>query len=436
MLSQRHSSSNFIHKIDSAEVIWMANKSSIKLIGSYLLGKQIGKGSFGKVKEGLCSETLQRVAIKIINKTRVKRSANGIQGVIQEIKLLKRLKHPNVITLIDVFCKVQAVDDEEQVGIFNWFSTIEDEPILWQMEDGTQEEHHVEVLKWYLVFEYCPCSLQTLIDQSSENLLATGQGQRFFQQLMQGVDYLHSQNIVHRDIKPGNMLITPDGVLKITDFGIAEQFSMYDMKPMRINNFAGTHQFLSPEITAGSLSFDGPKADVWACGITLYYMLTRRFPFDFDEELNLLSLYERIANGAFEMPAEFPADLQELMTQILHRDPKLRASVQDVLKHAWAQKPVLLTLKTLEPFLTYPVPPEEAAPSTPVSPLKMPVLPGQPAPKGKAAPPPRPVVPCITTLIPYLEELFMEEIEQTLATRGSLGTYGFVPASKSAPTSP
>ncbi|RKP02917.1 hypothetical protein CXG81DRAFT_10171, partial [Caulochytrium protostelioides] len=274
----------------------MANKSSIKLIGSYLLGKQIGKGSFGKVKEGLCSETLQRVAIKIINKTRVKRSANGIQGVIQEIKLLKRLKHPNVITLIDVFCKVQA---------------------------------------WYLVFEYCPCSLQTLIDQSSENLLATGQGQRFFQQLMQGVDYLHSQNIVHRDIKPGNMLITPDGVLKITDFGIAEQFSMYDMKPMRINNFAGTHQFLSPEITAGSLSFDGPKADVWACGITLYYMLTRRFPFDFDEELNLLSLYERIANGAFEMPAEFPADLQELMTQILHRDPKLRASVQDVLKHAW-----------------------------------------------------------------------------------------------------
>jgi hypothetical protein len=76
--------------------------------------------------------------------------------------MLRNLKHPNVVTLIDVLCKVET--STNKTGIFNWFQSIEDEPIVWLDEDGTESQQQVQLLKWYLVFEYCPASLQTLIE--------------------------------------------------------------------------------------------------------------------------------------------------------------------------------------------------------------------------------------------------------------------------------
>ncbi|KAJ3272019.1 Serine/threonine-protein kinase stk11 [Borealophlyctis nickersoniae] len=297
MLCQRHSSSNFIHKIDSSEVVWKATSATVKMIGPYLLGEQIGKGSFGKVKEGLCSETLQRVAVKIINKKRLRKVQNGVEGVIREIKLLRRLKHRNIITLIDVYSKVEDPTTSE-AGIFNWFTSIEDEPIVWQYDDGSEAERNVEILKWYLVFEYCPCSLQTLLEQAEGGKVDIARGHRYFVQLIEGLNYLHSQSVIHRDIKPGNMLITPDGVLKIADFGIAEQFSPYDAVAMETGAFAGTHQFLAPEIAEGAAQFLGEKG---------------RYPFEFDEDGSILVLYEKIIAGKFNMPTEFDADLKDLL---------------------------------------------------------------------------------------------------------------------------
>ncbi len=78
--------------------------------------------------------------------------------------MLSLLKHTNVVTLYDVLGKVQ--DKNEETGIFNWFSTIEEEPLIWEDGDGVESERIVQLLKWYLVFEYCPCSLQTLIEQN------------------------------------------------------------------------------------------------------------------------------------------------------------------------------------------------------------------------------------------------------------------------------
>jgi hypothetical protein len=66
--------------------------------------------------------------------------------------------------LIDVFAKVE--DDEGKVGIFPWFLTIEEEPIVWMFENGEEEEKNVKILKWYIVMEFCPCSLQTVLDHA------------------------------------------------------------------------------------------------------------------------------------------------------------------------------------------------------------------------------------------------------------------------------
>ncbi|KAJ3268391.1 Serine/threonine-protein kinase stk11, partial [Blyttiomyces sp. JEL0837] len=239
----------------SADIVYGNDAPTVKIIGPYLLGEKIGKGAFGKVKEGLCTETLQRVAVKIINKKRLRKVPNGVENALREIKLLRRMKHTNIITLIDVYCKVE--DDEGNVGVFNWFASIEEEPIIWTYDDGTQGEKKVEVLKWYLVFDYCPCSLQTLLEQAEGNKLSLYTAHKFFVQLIDGLSYLHSKSIIHRDIKPGNMLITADGVLKISDFGVAEQFSLYDPGPISCEAFSGTHQFLSPEIAEGAPEFLG-----------------------------------------------------------------------------------------------------------------------------------------------------------------------------------
>lgn len=173
MLQQRHSSCNFIQKIDSNEIVWETKQTQIKMLGPHLVGGKIGKGAFGKVKEGICADSLQRIAIKILAKKRVKKM---VDTVIREIKLLRRLKHKNIVTLVDVFAKVE--DNEGKAGIFPWFLTIEEEPIVWIFEDGTEEEKDVKILKWYIIMEFCACSLQTLIDHAPNHQLSIAESHR------------------------------------------------------------------------------------------------------------------------------------------------------------------------------------------------------------------------------------------------------------------
>ncbi|CAK6445704.1 unnamed protein product [Pipistrellus nathusii] len=92
----------FIHRIDSTEVIYQPRRKRAKLIGKYLMGDLLGEGSYGKVKEVLDSETLCRRAVKILKKKKLRRIPNGEANVKKEIQLLRRLRHRNVIQLVDV----------------------------------------------------------------------------------------------------------------------------------------------------------------------------------------------------------------------------------------------------------------------------------------------------------------------------------------------
>jgi hypothetical protein len=89
---------------------------------------------------------------------------------------LRKLRHQNVVGLVNVYAKVEDVDGN--ACVFPWFETIEQEPIFWVYEDGAEEEKNVKLAKWYLVFEYCPCTLQTLLDQSEDKKLSIADSHR------------------------------------------------------------------------------------------------------------------------------------------------------------------------------------------------------------------------------------------------------------------
>jgi serine/threonine protein kinase len=102
-------------------------------------------------------------------------------------------------------------------------------------------------------------------------------------------------------------------VLKITDFGTAEQFDRYSGGTMLCNTFSGTHHFIAPEVIAddGENGYDGTKGmqinktvDIWAAGVCLYYMLYGKLPFEYNEDPNVMELHEKILKGSFEFPRE------------------------------------------------------------------------------------------------------------------------------------
>ena len=83
--------------------------------------------------------------------------------------MLRKFKHENVITLLDVYCKVE--DQQGSTGVFPWFETIENEPILWVYDDGSKKEQRVTILKYYLVMQYCPWNLQNILDSIHDHKL-------------------------------------------------------------------------------------------------------------------------------------------------------------------------------------------------------------------------------------------------------------------------
>lgn len=198
---------SFFHRVSSDQVIYQAKKR-LKMIGKYVMGDLLGEGSYGKVKEMLDSDTLCRRAVKILKQRKLRRIPNGVQNVeryspflrskppelpfgiliynnFREIKLLKSLKHKNVINLVDVL-----FNEEKQ--------------------------------KMYLIMEFCVGSLQGMLESTPFKKFPLFQAHGYFIQLIDGLEYLHSKRVVHKDIKPGNLLLTLEGELKISDLGVAE----------------------------------------------------------------------------------------------------------------------------------------------------------------------------------------------------------------------
>lgn len=272
-------------------------KVGFKWLRQYIVGDVLGEGSQGKVREGLDSETLLRVAVKRINLCHVRKIKNAERNLKREITIHRQLQHDHVVELVESFTVL-------------------------------------EKQKVYVVLEHVPgSSLQEISDSVATDVLPTRMVQRLFRQLFDGLEYIHSRGVVHRDIKPSNLLITVCGHLKLADFGVAEELSLFEQHD-QCSKSRGSPAFQSPEVASGLETFSGFKVDVWAAGVSLYMTTTGRVPF---KGASLMHLFEQIASGTYEVPESIVCDerLVDLLCCLLTTDQGARASTKQALAHPW-----------------------------------------------------------------------------------------------------
>jgi serine/threonine-protein kinase 11 len=284
------------YRYDSTDIIYaQPQRPKAKIVGGkYLKGELLGEGSYSKVKEMLDVNTLCRRAVKIMKQRRLRRIPNGEANVQREIKILKKLCHRNVISLIETF------------------------------EDPQK-------MKLYVVLEYCVGGLQEMLDKTTTHRFPVWQAHRYFVQLIDGLEYLHSRGVIHKDIKPGNLLLTTNETVKITDFGVAEELSQFECSD-RCSTCQGSPAFQPPEIASGQDSWSGFKADIWATGVTLFHFTTGKFPFEGE---NVYKLFAAISSGQFHMPPDLPPLLQDLLKGMLMKEADNRLSLPEIRTHSW-----------------------------------------------------------------------------------------------------
>lgn len=200
----------------------------------YRAGKMLGRGAFGKVCLGMHKLTRKLVAIKSINKEYLSEEKQK-NKIMHEVGILMRLnRHPNVVKLFETF------------------------------ETG----RHI-----LLVMELCAGG-DLLNYVRKRKKLEEDSAKYLFKQLIEGLGYLHSKNILHRDIKLDNILLDGKGMVKIADFGVSKQ-----VRPGEVmREQCGTPAYIAPEIIRDR-GYSGFKADLWSAGVVLYAMLYGTVPF-------------------------------------------------------------------------------------------------------------------------------------------------------------
>ncbi|NWZ43634.1 KKCC2 kinase, partial [Brachypodius atriceps] len=300
-------------------------------LNQYKLKDEIGKGSYGVVKLAYNEDDNTYYAMKVLSKKKLMRQAGfprrppprgakaasegclqprgPIEQVYQEIAILKKLDHPNVVKLVEVSCVVSPARDK---AFRPCFSTSR-----WGINS-------------ILCFLHSPVMEIPTLKPLSED-----QARFYFQDLIKGIEYLHYQKIIHRDIKPSNLLVGEDGHVKIADFGVSNEFKGADAL---LTNTVGTPAFMAPETLSETRKiFSGKALDVWAMGITLYCFVFGQCPF-MDERI--LSLHNKIKTQTLEFPdqPEVTDFLKDLITRMLDKNPESRISVPEIKLHPWVTK--------------------------------------------------------------------------------------------------
>jgi len=278
--------------------------------------EKIGEGTYGVVFKGKNKKTGEIVAMK---KIRLESEDEGVPSTaIREISLLKELQHPNIVCLQDVL---------------------------------------MQEAKLYLIFEFLTMDLKKYMDSNipKDGLMDPKLVKSYTYQLLQGLLFCHQRRVLHRDLKPQNLLIDKNGCIKIADFGLARAFGV----PVRVyTHEVVTLWYRAPEVLLGCPKYSCP-IDMWSMGTIFAEMVNRRPLFQGDSEIDQLfrifrvlrTPTEEIWPGVTKLPdfkASFPnwtafslkqsmKKLEpagmDLLEQMLIYDPSKRISARRALLH-------------------------------------------------------------------------------------------------------
>ncbi|XP_025098809.1 hormonally up-regulated neu tumor-associated kinase homolog A-like isoform X2 [Pomacea canaliculata] len=282
--------------------------SHTKRVGTYLLGRTLGEGSFAKVKEALHLPTGEKVAVKVIDKKRAKTDPYVRKNLRREGRLLQQVRHPNVVQLLEVL----------------------------------ETEH-----SYYLVTERCAGG-DLMEHIARHKRLEEREVKKFIRQIVSAVDYLHRLGIIHRDLKIENLLLDHNSDIKIIDFGLSNSIKVSSTTEglPRAQEYlvtqCGSPAYAAPELLNHRKY--GLEVDVWSIGVNMYAMLTGSLPFTVNP-FNIKTLYNKMVSGQMNaIPDTLSREGKDILKKFLTADPDKRLTVSEAFRHPWlsegSNKPV------------------------------------------------------------------------------------------------
>ena len=264
-----------------------------QFLNDYELVRQIDCGATCEVWLAVHQQSQRNVAIKIIDKKNI---PNQIR-LINSLTLVKNISHPFINRFLDFF----------------------------ETPDS-----------FVIVLEYCENG--TLDSSIKENVhICEKNARKIFTQLALALDYLHNEvHVIHRDIKPQNVLIDKNNNIHLADFGLSKTFQ--DGKPL-FSTLCGTVHYIAPEMLY-SKSYSS-KADIWSLGVLLYYMVCGTMPFDGQ---SMAEISQKISYSDPEFPLYLSFELRDLLQKMMNKDPEQRPSIKQVLMHPWLNHTNLIEL--------------------------------------------------------------------------------------------
>ena len=260
----------------------------------FKMGDTIGKGQFGIIKSGVDLKTKEKIAIKILTKSAIKRVQDW-SLIRTEIDIMKHSKHPSIIKFLDHY------ENSDYIFI-----------VMELLNYGT---------------------LQNYLEKKEFNISEKRAANIAFQ-IADALDYLHKYGIIHRDLKPENILINKKGnkhELKLMDFGLSKIIG----KDEKANEGCGTMAFASPEILSGQ-PYD-TSVDIWSLGVIIYYIVSGEIPFlpksrDYDDMKNNIKNHELTFSIKFKGRSK---EVRDIIRRCMEKKPENRIKIDELIKHEW-----------------------------------------------------------------------------------------------------
>ncbi|KAL9227780.1 hypothetical protein vseg_003431 [Gypsophila vaccaria] len=264
------------------------------LFGKYELGRLLGYGAFAKVHHARDMRSGQSVAIKIVSRPKVEK-LNMTSRVKREVAIMQRLRHPNIIRIIEVL--------------------------------ATKTKVHI-------IMEYAKGG--ELFAKVAKGRFSEDLARRYFHQLISAVGYCHSRGVFHRDLKPENLLLDDNWDLKVADFGLsAVKVKITENCTSTVLYTAlGTANYVAPDMLAEKGYF-GERTDIWSCGVILFLLTAGYLPFT---DTNLMRLYRKILKGQFKCPKWMSNELKHFLRRLLDVNPDTRITIEGMINDPWFKK--------------------------------------------------------------------------------------------------